>query len=94
MQYTAASFAAPVLDPFLGLLHARRHQTPVTGWFPQHAFDEVHLEDPGEAVARWTVTAAVAPLTRLRVLQRGPVQLYLLYVLVTLLLLFVWQVGL
>ena len=39
------------------------------------------------------ITAGVAPLTYLRALQRGPVQLYLLYVLVTLLLLLVWQVA-
>ena len=38
------------------------------------------------------VEAGAAPLMRLRALQRGPVQLYLLYVLITLLLLLLWQV--
>jgi hydrogenase-4 component B len=93
MQYTAASFAAPVLDPFLGLLYARTRRTPVQGLFPEHAVEDVQFDDPGEAAVRWTVAAAVAPLRRLRALQRGPVQLYLLYVLLTLLLLLVWQVG-
>jgi hydrogenase-4 component B len=92
MQYTAASFAGPILDPFLMLLHVRIHRTPVEGLFPRQASEETHLGDPGEAAVRWIVEAATAPLKRLRVLQHGPVQLYLLYVLVTLLLLLVWQV--
>ena len=92
MQYTAASFAAPVLDPFRGLLHARIHRKPVAGFFPGSATEDVHFEDPGEGAVRWMATAALVPLTRLRGLQRGPVQLYLLYVLVTLLLLLLWQV--
>jgi hydrogenase-4 component B len=92
MQYTAASFAGPVLDPFLALLHACARRTPVEGLFPQRASEDVHFEDPGEAAVRWTVETAVAPLRGLRALQRGPVQLYLLYVLITLLLLLVWQV--
>jgi hydrogenase-4 component B len=92
MQYTAASFAAPVLDPFQGLLRTRIHRAPVAGFFPQHASEEVHFEDPGEGAVRWLVATVIAPLTHVRALQRGPVQLYLLYVLVTLLLLLVWQV--
>jgi hydrogenase-4 component B len=93
MQYTAASFAGPILDPFVGLLHSRVRRAPVAGFFPQHASEKVELADPGEAGVRWLIAAGVAPLLHLRALQRGPVQLYLLYVLVTLLLLLVWQVG-
>ena len=92
MQYTAASFASPVLEPFQGLLHARSRRTPVTGYFPRHASEELHFDDPGEGAVRWVAAAVIAPLTRVRALQRGPVQLYLLYILVTLLLLLVWQV--
>jgi hydrogenase-4 component B len=92
MQYTAASFAQPVLDPFLPLFHVRIQRTPVGGWFPQRGSEAVHLEDPGAAAVRWTVAGLIAPLTRLRALQRGPVQLYLLYILLTLLGLLVWQV--
>ena len=92
MQYTAASFAAPVIEPFQGLLHARVRRAPVAGFFPQRASEAVHFDDPGEAAVRWIVATVIAPLARVRALQRGPVQLYLLYVLVTLLLLLVWQV--
>jgi hydrogenase-4 component B len=91
MQYTAASFAAPTLDPFAGLLHARARRTPVAGLFPRSGSEDVHFEDPGEAAVRWTIAAVTSALTRIRALQRGPVQLYLLYVLVTLLLLLIWQ---
>ena len=93
MQYTAASFAQPVLDPFAGLLSARVQRSAVTGEFPQSATEDSQLCDPGEAAVQWTLAALVAPLSRVRVLQRGPVQLYLLYVLLTLLVLLVWQVD-
>jgi formate hydrogenlyase subunit 3/multisubunit Na+/H+ antiporter MnhD subunit len=92
IQYSGASFAEPVLDPFQGLLHARIQRTPVEELFPHRAVEEVHFEDPGEAAVGWMIGKVVAPLTRVRALQRGPVQLYLLYVLVTLILLLVWQV--
>ena len=93
MQYTAASFADPVLDPFSRLFHTRIDRTPVEGFFPARAFEGVHREDPGEAAVRWTIQGLIRPLARARALQRGPVQLYLLYILVTLLALLVWQVG-
>ncbi len=92
MQYSAASFAAPVLDPFAGLLFARGHRIRPDGYFPRHAVEHTALEDPGEAAVRWSLAALAAQLGRVRMLQRGPVQLYLLYVLLTLLVLLVWQV--
>jgi NADH:ubiquinone oxidoreductase subunit 5 (subunit L)/multisubunit Na+/H+ antiporter MnhA subunit len=92
MQYTGASYASLVLEPFQGLLHARTRRAPVAGVFPQHATEDVQFEDPGEAAVSRIVVATLAPLSRLRALQRGPVQLYLLYVLVTLLVLLIWQV--
>ena len=92
MQYTAASFAAPALDPFTGLLHVRTHRDSPQGFFPAHAVEDVHFEDPGEVAIRWSLAAVVTQLTRVRMLQSGPVQLYLLYVFLTLLLLLVWQV--
>jgi len=92
MQYTASSFAAPILEPFEGLLslHARREGPE--GYFPMHARDERHLEDPGEAIVRRMLRAVALVLSPLRALQRGPVQLYLLYVFLTLLALLLWQV--
>lgn len=92
MQYTATSFAQPVLEPFAALLRVRIERTPVAGEFPRQAREDVQLSDPGEAAVRWALSAVVAPLTRVRVLQRGPVQLYLLYILLALLVLLVWQV--
>ena len=92
MQYTAASFAQPVLDPFAALLRTRAERIAVAGEFPQAATEEVQLTDPGEAAVQAALRALVAPLARVRSLQRGPVQLYLLYVLLTLLVLLIWQV--
>jgi formate hydrogenlyase subunit 3/multisubunit Na+/H+ antiporter MnhD subunit len=92
MQYTAASFAAPVLEPFLPLFHVRSRRSHIEGVFAETATDQADLEDRGEVVVRRALDLAVAPLIRLRALQRGPVQLYLLYMLVTLIALLIWQV--
>ncbi len=92
MQYTAASFASPVLDPFEGLLSVQAHREDPQGYFPSAARDERHIGDPGEALVRRVLRAIVFTLSPLRALQRGPVQLYLLYVFLALLALLLWQV--
>ncbi|HZR84678.1 MAG TPA: proton-conducting transporter membrane subunit [Candidatus Binatia bacterium] len=92
MQYTATSFAEPALEPFLPLLSVRVRRRPVTGIFPERAELDAAVTDPGAAAIARAARALTAPFERLRALQRGPVQLYLLYVLLTLIALLVWQV--
>jgi len=94
MQYTAASFAAPVLAPFADVLRGTVHAELPAGYFPQAARFEQHVGDlAGERVLVPTVRRVLRDVGRLRVLQQGRIQLYLAYVLVTLLVLLVWQVG-
>jgi hypothetical protein len=94
MQYTAASFAQPVLAPFGGVIHRTTLAERPSGYFPHSARVEEHVADmAGEHLLVPLVRRFLRDAGRLRVLQQGRIQLYLAYVLVTLLVLLVWQVG-
>jgi hydrogenase-4 component B len=94
MQYTAASFASPVLAPFADLIHRTVVEEPPTGYFPRSARHEEHVGDmAGERLLVPAIRRVVSAAGRLRVLQAGRIQLYLAYVLATLLVLLVWQVA-
>ena len=92
MQYTASSFARPLTLLFRGLLGTRTRHVPPGGPFPRGA--ELATETPDlfrEALFRPAFQLASGALTRLRWLQRGRVQLYVLYILLTLVVLLVWK---
>jgi formate hydrogenlyase subunit 3/multisubunit Na+/H+ antiporter MnhD subunit len=94
MQYTAASFAQPLTDLFGGLLQTRRHVGAPAGLFPHDA--SLVTETPDV----WT-TYMYRPLfhgigrglASLRWLQHGRVNLYVLYIALTLLVLLIWKLG-
>jgi len=85
MQYTASSFADWIVGFFHGALRPERHVTPLRELFVRTAHFEDHVPDVvldkalgpvlaiGERLAVWS-----------HALQRGHVQIYLLYILVTL----------
>ncbi len=95
MQYTSSSFAQPLLDVFYPVVRPRKSLHPVEGYFPQKAsfHSEVrdlftdHLYRPVLALFEWSSF-------RLRWLQQGRVHLYLLYILITLVVLLVWRLRL
>ncbi len=92
MQYTASSFAQPLLDPFSGVLPARIEGGGPQGYFPAAARLDRHLGDPaGERFLLPAIRSVIRFLSRVRVLQHGRVQLYLAYILVTLVALLIWQ---
>lgn len=94
MQYTAASFAQPVLAPFGGVIHRTTLAELPSGYFPHSARVDEHVADmAGERLLVPLVRRFLRDAGRLRVLQQGRIQLYLAYVLVTLLVLLVWQIG-
>lgn len=94
MQYTASSFAQPVLEPFSGLVPARIEGGAPSDYFPAAARLDRHLGDPaGERFLLPAIRSAIRLLSRVRVLQHGRVQLYLAYILVTLVALLVWQLS-
>ena len=92
MQYTASSFAQPLVRLFGFLLRVRRHSTPPGGLFPQAASLETHAADPAHQEMYlpfflWAGRAA----NRLRVIQHGRLNLYLLNVVLTLAALLLWE---
>ena len=92
MQYTASSFAQPLTKMFGFLLRTRRRFAAPKGFFPEHAALHTETDDlfqknlfrPAFRGIEWL-------LLRLHWLQQGRVQLYILYVAVTLLVLLVWN---
>lgn len=91
MQYTASSFARTLVELFAWALPPRRHPPDIRDVFLGPSHFESHVEDPvfdrqlvpaGRHVEQW--------LSRLRVLQRGLTQHYVLYILVTVIALLVW----
>jgi hydrogenase-4 component B len=92
MQYTAASFAQPLLEPFAAVIHVRVHQDGPTGYFPAKARYEEHLGDvAGERFLVPATRRVVRALARLRVIQQGRLQLYLAYIAATLVAFLIWQ---
>jgi formate hydrogenlyase subunit 3/multisubunit Na+/H+ antiporter MnhD subunit len=95
MQYTAASFPAPALGTFEGLLARSVEGGPAEGYFPAAARREERLADvAGERFIVPLTRRFLEALAQVRVLQGGRLQLYLLYVLATLIALLAWQLVL
>ena len=94
MQYTAASFAQPILALFAPVIHSRVDEQGPDGYFPAKAHFEEHLGDmAGERLLLPATRLAVRALSRLHAIQQGRLQLYLVYIAVTLVVLLVWQLG-
>jgi len=93
MQYTAASFAEPLLTPFLPVFRREVHTTPPDGFFPAGSRDEEHLGDRADAALRPLVRGLATLLGRTRAMEHGRIPLYLAYVLMTLLALLAWQAA-
>jgi hydrogenase-4 component B len=94
MQYTSSSFAQPLVGMFRFPLATRRHWTPITDHFPARAEFSSHTPDLfADGVFRPVFAGIGAVLSRLRWLQHGRLQLYVLYVAATLLVLLVWKLG-
>jgi formate hydrogenlyase subunit 3/multisubunit Na+/H+ antiporter MnhD subunit len=94
MQYTASSFAQPLVDLFSLVLRSRRTSHMAPGLFPASASLETETRDvfservytPGfRLVDRWT--------SLLKWLQSGRVQLYILYIVIVLMGLLFWTLG-
>ena len=92
MQYTASSFAQPLMYLFRPLLGTKKKITPPLGFFPKEAALKTETPDIShEEMYRPMFERAEAWLSQLRWLQHGNVQLYVLYIAVTLIILLVWK---
>jgi hypothetical protein len=94
MQYTASSFAQPLTFLFRALLRARTTLVPPVGLFP--ARGALATETPDlfrQGVFRPAFGAIADLLERLRLLQHGRIQLYVLSIVLTLIVLLAWKLG-
>ncbi len=91
MQYTSSSFAQFLVALFGWALRPRVHPPRINGFFPATSHFESHVDD---TVLDGVILPAAGRLERialrLRFLQHGRVQLYILYVLVALVGLLLW----
>ena len=94
MQYTASSFAQPLTDIFRLFLRTHRTGRQVEGPFPRDAQLETHTPDIfHDGFFRPAFRGVGWLMERLRWLQHGRLQLYVLYIVLTLLVLLVWKLG-
>ena len=94
MQYTSSSFAQPLVSMFRFPLATRRRWSPIRELFPQKAEFGSHTPDLfAQGLFRPAFAGIGGLLSRLRWLQHGRLQLYVLYVAATLLVLLVWKLG-
>jgi len=94
MQYTAGSFARPLLEPFALIAGARLEARGPDGPFPTSARYARHFGDmAGERVFAPAYRRVLHLFSRVRGLQHGRMQLYLAYILITLIALLVWQLS-
>jgi formate hydrogenlyase subunit 3/multisubunit Na+/H+ antiporter MnhD subunit len=92
MQYTASSFAQPILDFFNVFQSGWKRLKAPKGYFPITAsFETEALDTSKEKVYRPIFEAVESLLSKIRVMQHGRLQLYVLYIVLTLVLLFAWK---
>lgn len=92
MQYTASSFAQPILDFFNVFQPGWKRLKAPRGYFPGTAsFETEALDTSRERVYRPIFEAVEHFLSKLRVMQHGRIQLYVLYIVLTLAILIAWK---
>ena len=91
MQYTASSFAAPLTIQFRLLVRNRESLASPTGYFPCTAS---YASDSGDPFLRLLFAPTFRwfsrVVSRMNVVQHGHIQVYVLYVAVTLVALLIW----
>jgi hydrogenase-4 component B len=93
MQYTASSFSQPIVDLCVSLLRTRKKLAPPEIHFPERAHLETETPDIGrEEIYEPLFEGAERVLRRIRILQHGRLQVYVLGVVVTLVVLLLWHV--
>jgi len=94
MQYTASSFAQPLTRFFSVFLRGHTVVTRPADYFPASASLATHTDDVCRERLYSPIFRGIARvLSRLRWLQHGRVQIYVLYIALTLLALLLWKLN-
>ncbi|MBI5416288.1 MAG: hydrogenase [Candidatus Omnitrophica bacterium] len=92
MQYTAASFAQPLLEIFRNVLGYRVTGSKPKGYFPGEGKVSSHVTEAAEEfIFRPAFELIKSFSARLKVIQYGYTQLYLFYIFAFLLILLIWK---
>ncbi|MBN1435532.1 MAG: hypothetical protein JW936_00530 [Sedimentisphaerales bacterium] len=92
MQYTASSFAQPLVFLFRLFLRTARKDSPREGLFPDRAFLQTDTADTSSKYLFQPLFKGISFLfSQLRWIQHGWLQLYVLYIAITLLILLIWK---
>jgi len=92
MQYTASSFSQPLMSLFRIFLRTDLKLSPPRGLFPQNGSLTTHTPDTSRQYIYHPAYQTIERLfLRLRWLQQGRVQLYVLYIALTLWILLIWK---
>jgi hypothetical protein len=94
MQYTASGFAQPLTSLFRFVLRTRREFSAPRGPFPKDSALSTRTPDLLRERAYEPLFAGIGrALSKPRRLQSGQLQLYVLYIAVTLLVLLIWKLA-
>jgi len=94
MQYTDSSFARPLVLLFRLFLQPRDEIHPPRGLFPKHAALHTHAPDLFRRCVYEPLFLGAGWLaSKLRWLQEGRIQIYVLYIALTILVLLIWKLG-
>ncbi len=94
MQYTASSFASPLVTLFRKVLRPKVELRPPEGLFPATGSFKSHTPDVFyDGFYRPLFLAVAWAASKLRWLQQGRIQLYVLYIALAVLVLLVWKLG-
>jgi NADH:ubiquinone oxidoreductase subunit 5 (subunit L)/multisubunit Na+/H+ antiporter MnhA subunit len=92
MQYTASSFAQPVIDLFQFFLRTKKNTTISDSYFPAAANFETHtLDTSRESIYKPLYKVIGRFFQRMQVVQEGRIHIYVLYIVFTLLILLFWN---
>lgn len=94
MQYTASSFIKPLLDVFTPMIHSVSHSVMPEGYFPSEALLVTRIPDFFKERVYLPIFRFFGQIaTRLHFVQHGRIQLYILYVALTMLFLLILNFG-
>ena len=92
MQYTASSFAEPILRIFRNVLGFNVEGNKPKGYFPDEAKISSHVLEASEDILFRPIFKFIEFLSvKFKIIQYGYTQLYLLYIFIFLLVLLVWK---
>ena len=93
MQYTASSFAQPIIELFQFFIRTKTKIIIPDSYFPSASNFETHTPDIGREMIYKPIFRAIDSFFgRIQIMQEGRIHIYVLYVVATLLILLFWNV--